>query len=199
MSVEALSPAVIFAVVLGLISLGFGIYQSQKGAVPGQRAELQQIHAELTRQNLSINAELAIQKGIVETLQRQGYETWRKQKELEESHAKLKTENEQLKALTNEQAMLITALQRQLTGLARGNIRTGNKLRQILTEKMSEEELKAWAFDLNVPLEQITSNKMTLSALVIAVLKYLEQYGQLDEALYDLRRRRPDLALEETL
>jgi hypothetical protein len=184
MSVESLSPAVVFAVILGLLSLAFGIYQAQKGAVPGQREELRDMHAEL-----------ALQKGIVESLQRQGYDNWRRIQETEVLLARLKSENEQLKALTTEQAILITALQRQLTGLARGNVRTGRKLRDILTKRLSAEEVKQWAFDLNVPVESLSGD--TLPALVVSMLDYLERYGKLEEGLSELRRLRPDIPLED--
>lgn len=173
--------AVIFAVILGAITLGFAIYQSQKGVAPGSRDELRDMHAELS-----------LQKGMVEQLQRQGYDNWRRLQEQETMLARLKIENETLRALTAEQATLITALQRQLTGLARVNVRTSKRLRDVLSKRMNASEIKQWAYDLDIPTESLTGD--TIDALVISMLEYLERYGKLEQALEDLRNRRPDIA-----
>jgi len=185
MSAEAggLWVAVVFACVLGAITLGFAIYQSQKGAVPGQREEMRDMHAELTRQ-----------KVLVEALQRQAFENWSRIQTAETLLAKIQAENAQLKSLTNEQAILITALQRQLGGLARTGDKIGRRLRDVLTRRLTKEELASWAFEVGVPMENLSGE--TLPALVISMLDYLNRHELLEEGLAELRRLRPDLEKE---
>lgn len=177
---SSLWAAIIIALIIGVITLAFAIYQANKGSVAGTHDELRDMHAEI-----------ALQKGIVDQLQRQGYDNWRRIQDQEMSLARLKLENERLKVQTTEQAALIAALQRQLGGLAHTGAKTGKRLRDILSKRLSKEELQAWAFEVGVPMENLSGE--TLPALVVSMLDYLDRHELFENALLELKRLRPDL------
>jgi septal ring factor EnvC (AmiA/AmiB activator) len=174
----------IIAFVVAAIALAFGVYQAQKGVQPSQREQLS-----------TLSSKLADQDVLIAALQRQSAEQWTRMMAQERQIADLSVENKAQRSRIAEQDALISALQRQLGGLAHGNARTGRRLRDVLTKKLNAEELKQWAFDLDIPFDSLSGE--SLPALVVSMLDYLERYGKLEEALSELRRRRPDIPLED--
>lgn len=178
--------SVIFAAVLGIVTLAFSIYQAQRGIVPGQRDALNDMRAKLNEQEV-----------IIHSLQRQSAEQWTRSIDQERKINELSVENGMLKKLTQEQAIIIQALQRSLGGLAQGNQRTGKRLREVLTKRLNETELKLWAADLDIPFDNLSGD--SLPGLVLSMLDTLERYGRLEEGLAALRQRRPDIPLDGIL
>jgi len=174
----------VIAMVISVIAAAFGIYNAQRGLMPSQRQAMQ-----------DMDAQLAKHQRTIEMLQEQATTQWSQSMENKKELAQLRIENAKLKQLTGEQTVIISALQRQLAGLASGNRRTGKRLREVLTNRLNEEELRVWASDLNIPFDTLTGK--TLPALIISMLDTLERYGRLDEGLQELRERRPDIPWNE--
>ncbi len=144
-----------------------------------------------------LNAKVTEQAILIEALQRQGVEQWTRITNQEKQLAELRTENAKLKLLTDDQNVIIRTLQRQLSGLTTGNQKSGRRLREVLSKRLNEDELKAWSSDLNIAYENLGGE--TLSAKIMAMLDTLERYGRLEEGLAELRTLRPDIPLDAEL
>jgi tRNA A37 threonylcarbamoyltransferase TsaD len=144
---------------------------------------------------LSLRKQAAEQRVLLEALQKQSAEQWIHSNAQDRKLAALELENTSLKQLTQNQAIIIANLQQQLWGLASGQRRTGKRLREMLLKKLNENDLRAWAADLNIPFDNLTGDN--LPALMISMLDTLERYGRLEEGLAELRRQRPDITAED--
>ena len=170
----------IISVIIALVAAAFGIYNAQRGMLPNQRHALDDLQKQIDKHQSTIGM-----------LQEQATSLWTQAMENKSEVAKLRAENVTLKLLTQQQAVTIQALQMQLTGLASGNRRTGRRLREVLTARLNEDELREWAADLNIPFDSLSGK--TLPALIISMLDTLERYGRLEDGLSELQARRPDI------
>lgn len=132
---------------------------------------------------------------LLDALQRQSAEHWVHSNAQDRKLAALELENTHLKRLTDEQALIINALQRQLSGLASSQRSVGKRLRDTLLKKLNEDDLRAWAADLDIPFDNLSGDN--LPALMLSMLHTLERYGRLEEGLQELQRRRPDIVLDQ--
>lgn len=144
-----------------------------------------------------LNTKIAEQAILIEALQRQGSEQWSRIMNQEKQLAELRAENAKLKLLTDDQNVIIRTLQRQLSGLTTGNQRSGKNLREVLTKRLNEDELRAWSSDLNITYANLKGE--TIAAKVMSMLDTLERYGRLEEGLAELRTLRPDIPLDAEL
>lgn len=187
MAVESLAllwPAFVFAAICAAISVAFSVYTARQGVTSSQLEALKEREKDLTEKYTK-------QQDFLEGLSEQSALQWQRIKTQEVELTALRAENTALKKITREQDALIAALQRQLAGLARGDQQASKRLRSVLTKKMNEVDLRQWAFDLQIPFEDLPGE--TTPALVVSMLDYLERHGQLDQGLDELKKIRPDI------
>jgi predicted RNase H-like nuclease (RuvC/YqgF family) len=175
----------IVSLVVGLAALVFALSAWRR------QASAPMSNGSLAKEVERLTTMSADQRVIINALQQQGSEQWTRISAQENQLSLLKLENAQLKRLNEDQSAINRALQRQLSGLATDSLRTSEKLRTLLTKKLNETDLRAWASDLKIPFESLEGG--TLPLLIISMLDTLERYGRLDEGLRELRQSRPDI------
>lgn len=98
--------------------------------------------------------------------------------------AKLRAENEQLRT-TNE--YLMAQIGKRRSTAARGD--TG--LRELIVERMSEDELRTLCFDMGI--EWPGQAGETLTARVVTLLAWCTRHGRLDDLVARIKAARPDI------
>jgi predicted RNase H-like nuclease (RuvC/YqgF family) len=149
----------------------------------------------MQEKNTYLQAQLLEQKGIIDSLQRQASDQWRRLENQEAELEKLRAQNAQLEQKSLEQNALIRALQRQLGGWAQESAVASKRLRDTLTKALNEDELRQWAADMKIPFDSLSGK--TLPVLIISMLDFLERYGRLSEGLAELHVARPDIKLDQ--
>lgn len=139
--------------------------------------------------------EIAAQKAIVSSLQRQASDLWQRLELQETELAGLRAKSTETEQRSVEQNALIRALQRQLGGWAQDSNTASKRLRKTLTESLNEDELRQWAADLKIPFTSLRGE--TLPVLIISMLDFLERYGRMSEGLAELHATRPDIKMDQ--
>lgn len=164
---------------MALGALGVSIYRATRNGASKQT----EINA--------LTTQIAEHKTVINALQQQSSEQWMRLAGQDNQIAALKVKSSQLESLNAEQAAIIRALQRQLGGLASDSQLVSKKLRELLTTKLNEADVRTWASDLNIDFESLQGG--TVPLLIISLLDTLKRYGRLAEGLAELRISRPDI------
>jgi uncharacterized coiled-coil protein SlyX len=182
--------AVIVAGIIAVVALAFAAYNAQRGILPGKQADMLRTQEHTIAE---METRIARQTGLIDSLNEQAARLWERIRAQDAEAVILRAENTDLKRKFAQQEAVIAGLSFQLQGWAADSLSTGKKLRGVLTDRLGEDDLRKWAFDMGIPYESLKGASQ--SALVIAMLETLERVGRLGEGLEVLRDIRPDLPL----
>ena len=174
MTTETVALIFIVAFVVGAIFVMRGALRYKPGLGEGLRA---------------LDEKLARQATLIEWLYEQSLNQAQRINELERENALMRTEieklhheNAQLRAM-NEYLSLSLRSFTSPAGLS--------TLREILTARLSETDLRTLAFDIGVSYENI--NGENLQTRIVELITYCERRGMIDKLMTRLRELRPDL------
>lgn len=177
-------PLTLLYAIVGVILVGltvmFWLYARKPARVGEADAELR-----------ALRAEIATQRARVDWLQGQAVKQSNAIDELRRENAQLRAEVAALRAENAELHAVNGHLSRTMETKRQARRKAPATLRQVLTERLNDDELRTLCLDLGIDYDDLAGEGH--GARVTALVAYAERHCRVDDLLDWLRRTRPEV------